>query len=467
MTRREFAGLLALPQIGRAIPAPAADITLRISEITLDLAPGHAFKTLAYNGQVPGPVLRMTEGKLVTVEVVNETRNPEMVHWHGLHIPPNVDGAHEEGTPMVQGQDSRRFTFTPNPSGTRWYHTHAMAGHNLRIGSYTGQFGMVVVEPRVNPANYDAEIPILLHEWDPFFSSDMEMDVDYRLFSINGKMLGSGEPIRVRPGHRVLFRIVNASATMPHRLALPGHQFQVIALDGNAVPNPQRVPVLSLGPGERIDAMVEMKQPGVWILGEEDDRQRKSGAGIVVEYAGAHGKPQWKAPPKFIWDYTIFGTNSPVPEPANSLPLVFEPRSDGNLWAINGKSYPNTDLIIPKAGVRNRLIFDNRSTMAHPIHLHRHSFELTKVSGKPTAGVFKDVVMVPAKQTVEVDFRANSPVHRFSIATSSFTWTSVLWHLCSIKRRPVRHAQRLHEVLPFHPGSLLSRRQVPLALADA
>ncbi len=182
--------------------------------------------------------MRFTEGKTATVDIVNETRDPEMVHWHGFHIPPEVDGSHEEGTPMVQGHDRRRFVFTPNPVGTRWYHAHAMAGHNLAKGAYSGQFGMAIVEPRQNPARYDLEVPIILHEWEPFFSSDMDMDVDYRLSSINGKMLGAGEPIRVKQAQRVLFRVLNASATMQHRLALPGHLFEVVALDGNTVPSP-------------------------------------------------------------------------------------------------------------------------------------------------------------------------------------------------------------------------------------
>jgi len=400
MNRREFMALGA----AAAVPPGTADITLRISEVSAEIGPGHVIKTLAYNGQTPGPVLRMTEGKQVSIDVINETKSPEMVHWHGFHIPPEVDGAHEEGTPMVQGHDRRRFVFTPTPVGTRWYHTHAMAAHNLKIGTYSGQFGMVVIEPSSNRAKYDVEVPVLLHEWDPFFSSDMAMDVDYRVFSINGKMLGSGEPIRVKFGQRALFRVVNASATMQHRLALPGHQFQVIALDGNAVPRPQSVPVLDLAPGERVDAVVEMKSPGKWILGEENDKQRNAGAGIVVEYAGAVGKAKWIAPPKFVWDYTSFGTGRVSVEPEATLPLVIEPRNDGNLWAINGKSYPNTDLIRPKAGVRNRLVFDNRSDMSHPVHLHRHSFELVNA-----AGVFKDVVIVPAHSKMEVDFTAASP----------------------------------------------------------
>jgi FtsP/CotA-like multicopper oxidase with cupredoxin domain len=412
MTRREFVsltgGLVAVAAV-RAAPPDPANITLKIGEIDLELAPGHVVKTMAYNGQVPGPLLRMTAGKKISVDVINETNEPEMVHWHGFHIPPEVDGAHEEGTPMVQGHDRRRYTFTPDPVGTRWYHAHAMAGHSLNRGTYTGQFGMAIIEPKENPARYDVEVPIMLHEWEPYFSADMAMDVDYKTFSINGKMMGSGEPIRVKRSQRVLFRVVNSSATTQHRLALSGHNFQVVALDGNDIAKPVTVPLLELAPGERIDAIVEMKNPGIWILGEEDDRQRHGGAGIVVEYADATGGPQWMKPQPFVWDYLAFGGSNKSPEPAITVPLVFEPRFDGNLWAINGKSYPKTDPFFVKPGVRNRLVFDNRCDMSHPVHLHRHTFELTKFAGKQTSGVFKDVVLVPARSVVEVDLMANAP----------------------------------------------------------
>jgi FtsP/CotA-like multicopper oxidase with cupredoxin domain len=393
---------------GMAGDSPA-DITLHIGEITADLGHGHFVKTLAYNGQIPGPVLRMTDGKPVAIDIVNETPQPEMVHWHGFHIPPEVDGAHEEGTPMVQGRDSRRYSFTAQPAGTRWYHTHAMAGHDLRIGTYSGQFGMVLVEPRSDPARYDLEVPILLHEWAPRFASGTDMDVNYKLFSVNGKMLGAGEPVRVRSSQRVLFRVVNASATMRHRLALPGHMFTVTALDGNPVPSVQTVPVLDLAPGERVDATVEMTRPGVWVMGEIEDAQRAAGAGIVVEYAGAKGRAQWTAPPSFAWDYAAFGDGQQPPEPDVRIPLVIEPGQNGNLWAINGKSYPQTDPISLHRGARNRLVFDNRSSMDHPVHLHRHSLEIVRVAGKPMSGVVKDVVMVPARQTVEADVLANNP----------------------------------------------------------
>jgi FtsP/CotA-like multicopper oxidase with cupredoxin domain len=393
----------------QSVTRPAADVTLRIAEINLEVAPGRFVRTLAYNGQAPGPLLRMTEGKTVTVDVINQTKVPEMVHWHGFQIPPEVDGAHEEGTPMVQGLDHRRYTFTPRPVGTRWYHTHAIAGHNLQRGTYSGQFGMVVIEPRSNPARYDVEIPIVLHEWDPFFSAENAMDVEYNAFSVNGKMLGAGEPIRVKNGQRALLRILNASANRQHRLAFSGHTFEVVALDGNPVRTPKRVPVIEIWPGERVDALVEMNAPGVWVLGEVNDLVRAAGAGIVVEYADATGVAKWIVPPAFTWSYALFGSQPEEAIPESTHRLVFERRFDGHGWSINGKPFPQTDLIPAAAGKLNRLIFDNRSDMAHPVHLHRHTFEITKYAGESSSGVFKDVVVVPEMKTVEVDFMANSP----------------------------------------------------------
>src|SRR5690349_6004819 len=120
MNRRRFLSLAGCGLYSAASgfdQEPAADITLRIGDVTLDLAPRHSIKTLAYNGQVPGPVLRVAEGKTIAVDVFNDTADQEMVHWHGLHIPSDVDGAHEEGTPHVPPHEHRRYTFTASPAG--------------------------------------------------------------------------------------------------------------------------------------------------------------------------------------------------------------------------------------------------------------------------------------------------------------------------------------------------------------
>jgi FtsP/CotA-like multicopper oxidase with cupredoxin domain len=396
--------------------ASKADITLRIQELTLELAPRRLVKTVAYNGQVPGPLLRVQEGKTIAVDVINDTRRDEIVHWHGLYIPAEVDGSLEEGTPPVPRNGHRRYVFTPRPAGTRWYHSHIQSGRDLQTGTYTGQFGMLIIEGRDDPGrsgDYDLEVPVLLHEWEPSFTRQGPLSIEYKLYSVNGHMLGFGEPVRVQAGQRALFRIVNASATEPHRLSLAGHAFQVLALDGNRLAQPRTVSTLELGPGERIDAIVEMNNAGVWILGETHDQQRSAGMGMVIEYGGAQGAPRW-LPPSLDWDYRVFGGSSSVAEPEVAEPdvrsrLVFRQPEGSHRFTINGKSYPDTQPVRVEQGRRYRLLLDNQSADAHPIHLHRHTFEITRFDQKATAGVFKDVVMVPAWKQVEIDFVADNP----------------------------------------------------------
>ncbi len=426
MDRRKFLALLGAPAylklaggIGlQAAPENAkADVTIRISHIELEVAPRRIIKTTGYNGTAPGPVLRLREGQPVTVEVINETKTPELVHWHGLFVPSEVDGSEEEGTPAVAPGGVRRYSFVPRPSGTRWYHSHVHAGRDMNRATYTGQFGFLYIEPKEEPGRYDAEVFLALHGWEPALSSQGDegtLEVSYRAYSMNGHALGSGESLRVKEGQRVLFRFLNASATEQHRIALPGHKFKVVSLDGNTVPMPREVAVLEMGPAERVDAVVTMNRPGVWILGEVNDHARNAGLGIIVEYANRSEEPQWAAPEKTPWDYTIFGRAAETPEPAGGVvPLVFRKKFAGHNWVdnwtINGKSFPKTDPIRVRANTKYRLRFQNQSDEAHPVHLHRHSFEVTKFAGKATAGVMKDVIVVPANTQVDVDFTADNP----------------------------------------------------------
>jgi FtsP/CotA-like multicopper oxidase with cupredoxin domain len=419
MNRREFLSTLGMVTAAGAQSPPQAkaDFTLGIGPVRVELAPKKIARTIGYNGTSPGPILRMPEGKPVTIDVVNGTHDPEIVHWHGLHIPCAVDGSMEEGTPMVAPGATGRYSFIPEPAGTRWYQTHVSAGRNLKRGLYTGQFGFIYIEPKNEAGKYDKEVFLALREWDPYITTgsddEASMDAAWKLFSINDKALGAGEPVRVANGQRVLLRILNASATMHRRIAFAGHKFQVVALDGNPVSDPATVEALELGPAERIDALVEMRNPGVWILGATDDHDRRAGMGIVFEYANQAGGPQWLPPSLVPWDYTVFGKPRGETLPAERLPLVFEKIFAGHRWvdkwSINGKSYPKTDPIPVRANGRYRLVFDNRSDEAHPVHLHRHTFELTKVEGVATSGVFKDVVVVRPKTQVEVDLVANNP----------------------------------------------------------
>ena len=400
------------------------DATLRISPVKLEIAPGKIIETIGYNGSVPGPLLRFREGQNVSMQIENQTSNPELVHWHGLSIPSQVDGSMEEGTPLVPAHGSRQYSFTARPSGTRWYHTHGMAGRDLKRSTYTGQFGFFYIEPKNNPAQYDAEVFLALHGWNGYLSTggddDGTLDVVYKNFSINSHSLGHGDPIHVREGQRVIFRIVNASATYQHSISFSGHKFTVVALDGNPVPNPREVEILELGPAERVDAVVTMNQPGVWILGEVDEYVRHAGLGVVIEYSNQTGEPKWIAPARAEWDYTIFGnaadqrpSSNAKDEDVQVVPLIFKKKFAGNrwvdYWTVNGKSFPKTDPIIVQANKRYRLKFDNQSDEAHPIHLHRHSFELKNFAGTQTSGVMKDVVVIPANRIVEAEFVADNP----------------------------------------------------------
>jgi FtsP/CotA-like multicopper oxidase with cupredoxin domain len=415
------------------VPAGPADVTLRIGPVVADIAKEHSISTTGYNGAVPGPLIRLREGVPVTVDLFNDTDITELVHWHGQIIPAAVDGAAEQKSLPVPAHGHLRYRLTPQPAGARFVHSHVMAMSDLYRGTYSGQFAFVYIEPKNNPGRYDREVFLATHEFEPFFGAeemggdedDPEivrktkeaqqkqakpngLEIGYQRFTINGKSLGYGDPIQVKEGERVLFHILNASATENIQLAFSGHQFQVIALDGNPVPQPQTVAVLELGTAERISAIVEMKNPGVWVLGTPADDDRKNGMGIVIEYANKKGAPRWVKPPKSAWDYTIFGANAAAQSPEQTIPLVFGKINGGtggfNRWTINGKGFDDNaaPTTLPK-GKRCRLVFENQTDDAHPVHLHRNSFELISINGKPTSGILKDVVLVKGFRKIEAD----------------------------------------------------------------
>src|SRR6202167_526072 len=301
-------------------PSPA-DYTIDIAAYELEVAPRRTIKTIAYNRQVPGPLLRLKEGQPVTIDVMNRTGNSEVVHWHGLFLPSQVDGAMEEGTPPIPAGGHARYTFTPRPAGFRWYHTHVFAGKDLHRGQYTGEHGFLLIEPRDNPGRYDQEIFLALHDWDGqlLASGDGAMDPVYEVSTINGRVLGFGEPLRVKSGEQILLHILNSSPSEVHWIALAGHQFKVVALDGNQVPQPQVVPMLRLAPAERVTALVEMNHPGVWVLGEVRKHIMAAGMGITVEYGGSSGKPQWDQPNQLTWDYLLFAAPGLPPSQSNAV----------------------------------------------------------------------------------------------------------------------------------------------------
>jgi FtsP/CotA-like multicopper oxidase with cupredoxin domain len=416
----------SLPALARELAAP--DYKIDIVPVTLDLSPRHRLKTTAYNGQVPGALLRFKENQPVTIEVTNRTDRPEVVHWHGLFTPPDVDGAIEEGTPPIPVGSSARYTFTPRPAGFRWYHTHTMAMDDLTRGQYSGQHGFLMIEPRADPARYDQEFFLALHDWAGYLlaNEDGAMNPSYAVATINGKAMGSGDPLRVKQGERILLHVLNSSPTEVHWIALAGHSFRVVALDGNPVPTPCAVPMLRLAPAERVSAVVDMNNPGVWALGEVRKHVQALGMAVAVEYEDRHGPARWEQPSDLIWSYAQFAaaqSAAALAEPPMRVPLVLESKFRGHgameAWTINGESYPRAKVAPLIKGRRYRLQFINKSMDDHPLHLHRHSFELRTLGASLTAargkapdeigGIMKDVVLVDAQTRAEVEFTADNP----------------------------------------------------------
>jgi FtsP/CotA-like multicopper oxidase with cupredoxin domain len=407
------------------IPANAsqADFTLDIAPYLLEASPKHRIQTIAYNGQVPGPLLRMKQGRSVTIDIHNHSANPEIVHWHGLFLPVEADGAMEEGSPMIAPGASKRITFTPDPAGFRWFHTHTFAGNDLKKAQYTGQHGFLMIEPAdsTSQPSVEREIFLALHDW----GGSMEPSADgsampmYEISTINGKMLGFGEPFHVQQGERVMMHILNSSPTEIHWVALAGHTFQVVALDGNPLVEVRNAPMLRLAPAERVSAVVQMNSPGVWVLGEVRKHVQAAGMGTVVEYDNATGSPKWIQPENLAWSYKDFAWTADInaipsqPEEVIDIPLTFDSKFEGHgneeRWTINGKSYPDIESPALHEGKKYRLVMKNLSADDHPIHLHRHTFEVTNVGGTTMRGLMKDVLLIPAMKTSTVEFSANLP----------------------------------------------------------
>jgi FtsP/CotA-like multicopper oxidase with cupredoxin domain len=187
LSRREFVRAAALTG-GAAASGAAhnwgqeggkADYSLRIATKPIEVAPDRILSVTTYNGQFPGPLLRFREGQRVIFDVVNETDRPEQLHWHGQHIPAEVDGAAEEGTPWIPPHSTQRIRFMPGPVGFRFYHSHVRAGADLSAGQYGGLVGPVYIEPNQDPGAYDREVFLVLKEFQPVLSHGGDMAMDF------------------------------------------------------------------------------------------------------------------------------------------------------------------------------------------------------------------------------------------------------------------------------------------------
>jgi FtsP/CotA-like multicopper oxidase with cupredoxin domain len=220
------------------------------------------------------------------------------------------------------------------------------------------------------------------------------------LLAIRDQSLGAGDAVRVQAGERVRFHFVHAGALGDVHLHLPGHRFHVVALDGNPVPTPAAVDVLSLARGERIEAIVEMNNPANWTLGSLNDAERAGGLGVRVAYANQNGPAQWHPPAAVDWSYARFSATTRLVPPADQ---TIEMLLEKSRWIIDGQSHADLDHLSFPPGTRYRLRMMNATHRAHPVSLPHHCFQLTRVNQMPVSGIIKDTIRLERYNVIEAD----------------------------------------------------------------
>lgn len=437
--------LLALaPLSAQALASEVISVTLRSGPFRFTPAAGMAFDQLAYNGMLPGPLLRVMHGQRIRARYVNGSGLPSTIHWHGMILPNAMDGVEGITQPAIPPGGEFLYEFAPNPIGTRWYHDHV----GLHLAR--GLFGMFIVEdPHDDPA--DAQFALAFHDVpsrrslmaamagtsdaamvDPMDSPEMRSmqpgdkmgdEVAYLAHCINGAAYPSTKPIAVKVGQRVRLRILNANPTQTKYIRLAGHSLLVTHSDGNKLEVAREVDILRIGVAERYDAWFEVKQPGAWLLQVLSSEPTAYQQAVVVhtpgmEHAPPQGSSMMLADAKVLSYDELGGITGVAPPLQADITQAYHlggGRYGSSRWTMNGETWPNVQRIIVRSGQGVIVRFHNTTDMDHPMHLHGHVFEVMEVDGKRLAHPLpKDTSLVRSNGgTMTWRFVADSPPGRW------------------------------------------------------
>jgi multicopper oxidase len=450
----------------RSTPIPPVPPIGRLHEYALeakatDWSPSGSVgaKAWTYNGTVPGPEIRVTEGQKVRVTLHNRLEEPTSIHWHGLPVPFAMDGVPGLTQPAVLPGGTFLYEFTPTRPGTYWYHTHF--GYQLDRGLY----GALVIEPRREPLSYDQEYTLVLDDWlndpdhprpDSLAGGMMGMNMGgmmggdtnmggkggmmggtdrgpthsahagavriqplYDAIIVNGRAGNRSPELRVRRGDRLRLRFINAGSAMPLAVRVMGHDMRVTHADGQPV-EPVTTRVAVLGMGERLDVLVDANHPGVWPIsafGEDDKR-----VSAVLRYDGVRGqvpddtgKEEVRPGDLLAYSQLSGAALDPDDKPDRKYDLELSGgMMDGRHWTINGREYPDAASIKVQEGERIRLQVVNTSMVPHPVHLHGHFFQLSEMNGERLRRpILKDTIMVGHMESFVADVVADNPGARW------------------------------------------------------
>jgi FtsP/CotA-like multicopper oxidase with cupredoxin domain len=251
------AGIKAFPAktaaLGNQPLQPRVENGVKIFDLTCkvvqwEVTPGKVEEAWTYNGMVPGPEIRVTEGDTVRINVKNELPQSTSIHWHGLMVPNAMDGVSFITQPPIKPGASFTYEFKLRNAGSHMYHAH----HNSTMQVGKGMLGAFIVEPkeRKNDPAYDLEYTLILND-------------QLGGFTLNGKGFPATQPLTAKLGQKVRIRYMN-EGQMIHPMHLHGMPQQVFAKDGWNLPQPYMCDTVNIAPGERYDTIVECTEPGVW-----------------------------------------------------------------------------------------------------------------------------------------------------------------------------------------------------------
>ena len=221
---------------------------LTAEELQWEVEPGRRVKAWAYNGQVPGPQIRVREGDRVRINLTNKLPESTSIHFHGLELPNDQDGVPFITQPPIKPGESYTYEFTVPNAGSHMYHSH----HNAAIQVGLGLLGAFVVERKRPLAAQKADVDYV-----------MVLNDGYHGYTLNGKGFPATEPIVCAQGQVVRLRFMN-EGMMIHPMHLHGLHMTVIAKDGWDQPAPWKCDTLNVAPGERWDVLVRATNPGTW-----------------------------------------------------------------------------------------------------------------------------------------------------------------------------------------------------------
>jgi FtsP/CotA-like multicopper oxidase with cupredoxin domain len=262
--------VLGLTLLASSAHAEIRETTLTAAAITWEITPSQRVVAWAYNGTVPGPVIRAISGDTIRVTLVNKLAEATTIHWHGVPVPNGMDGVPGITAPVVPPGGSFVYEFPAPATGTYWYHPH----HDSAAQIARGLYGLLIVDPPEK--RWDREVPLVIGEFGMAgamnrtrgmggMGGGMGSAMMAGTLLINGKTAPAIPELRVKKGERVLFRMVN-TGNMVHPMHVHGMHWEIVATDGFALNQTYAKDTLPLNAGERYDGLLAADNPGRWLV---------------------------------------------------------------------------------------------------------------------------------------------------------------------------------------------------------